>query len=144
MKKPFCVLLLIVLCAGMTSVASATDWQQVDYDNALDISFDAQSFQKTGDTSYTFWKKWQYDESSGKKIAKSLGFAKPISYTLEKVEYDYSANQYRTLFDAIYTKDASVLSSDDTPDAEWEKVYSESLNGYICELTYEYYKKHYQ
>ena len=57
----------------------------------IGVFYDSESFQyNTNLKTYSIWVKKQFTDAFGKEESTRLKLPNPISYTLEKIEYNYS------------------------------------------------------
>ena len=155
MKKLLCVLLLMGLCVGMTSIASAAenvaniasaaDWQWLrDTVNEESWFFDAQSLKKVSDTTYSVWVKMEYSEAKAKEVTEFFNYKKPFACALSQYEFNFHDKTYRFLaVPTYYDIEGNVLADDNRSD-KWVPVFPKAVDETLFYATYDYYKKHHQ
>ena len=140
MKKLLTILLCCLLTAGMASAVSAAKWQfiRIIYDNPM--HFDSDSFEKTGDTTYSVWLRLQLPEDQSKRLAGQKG---PVSYLYTKAEFDYTRRTIKMLAGKKTDIKGKIISTE-TYDYNWEDIIPDTPNEAIFNVTCDYYKKNYQ
>ena len=141
MKKLLCILLLIGL-VGMTSVASAANWQLVgEIADGTVWFFDTQSLRKVNNTTYSVWERLELTEQEGREQAEEHRFKAPVSYVLAKEEYNFQNETSRITALTFYDKNGNVLGSENTPYAAWRAIAPGSVSETLFIVTFRYYQQ---
>ena len=144
MKKLLVVTLFFTLLVGFTTVTSAASWRIIQRANhdLTDRYFDMLSFRKTSPQSYTVQIRTDYDKSRGQAESNKLGFKYPVGRVINKMEFNFSSQQYRILSANYFDEGGALLSSSNAA-GTWN---SNSASPYdrIFNDTYKHYKNHYQ
>lgn len=140
-------LLLLITFLLNTTLTNANDsWQHIDRTTIGNIFFNTKSF-KTLNTSsnqtYSVWIKWEWSEEYAKELAKKLSLEKPIAFSLEKWEIDYTNEKMRTLATVHYDKDGKSLFSHEVQ-TKWYTIIPDSVGEVVSKTTYDYYIKYYK
>ena len=143
MKKLFCALLLIGLCVGTASVASAAEWELIGSNDGESWVFNTRSFKKTGNTTYFVWISTYHSEEKGKALAEKFQLRAPVASTFNKYEFNFRDKMFRLLSSESYDKDNNVLFSNELP-SDWNSIPPGSAGALMLKTTYDYYEKHYQ
>ena len=145
MKKLLAIILFCILTVGMASVASAEKWQFIASDGEKNSwFFDAHSLKKGTKTTYTVCIKVEFSESEGLEKAGELKLNAPIAYVFNNIEFNFRNNTQRILAFTFYDKNDNPLFSYNSKPSGWFGLAPDSVNEYIFNDTYDYYKKHYK
>lgn len=138
MKK---LILILTIClysiCGFSNV-SAKGWTWMFYGNFfgsnIDFYIDTQSFVATGETSYTFLGKMEYEleekDKNNDKIAK---------YVIHKYEYDYRKGVYRFAETLRFNKYWEQLGKDTANKNEWYDIRQRTIPSLIVKEAHRYY-----